>query len=170
MMCDLVYPRVSLRRLTSEPWAAGVCGTRCLVPYWIDSGQGRIKGPEVRVDPDGGDAGWDGPPLDIQIPDDARELERDVLAYRRELRAIRRRRRIRRSGQAAKPADRLWRAAGGPPMSTVARTPMRAMAAPAPIVPSGASASVNSQSIEETRPSSVAGVRSCMVDIQTTFP
>jgi hypothetical protein len=48
------------------------------------------------VDPDGGDAGWDGPPLDIQIPDDARELERDVLAYRRELRAIRRRRRIRR--------------------------------------------------------------------------
>jgi hypothetical protein len=47
------------------------------------------------VDPDG-DAGWDGPPLDIQIPDDARELERDVLAYRRELRAIRRRRRIRR--------------------------------------------------------------------------
>jgi hypothetical protein len=44
----------------------------------------------------GGDAGWDGPPLDIQIPDDARELERDVLAYHRELRAIRRRRRLRR--------------------------------------------------------------------------
>jgi hypothetical protein len=44
----------------------------------------------------GGDARWDEPPLDIQIPDDARELERDVLAYRREQRALRRRRRIRR--------------------------------------------------------------------------
>jgi hypothetical protein len=47
------------------------------------------------VSPDGG-AGWDEPPLDIQIPDDARELERDVLAYHRELRAKRRRRRLRR--------------------------------------------------------------------------
>ena len=46
------------------------------------------------MDPD--DAGWDGPPLDIQIPDDARDLERDVLAYHRELRALRRRRRLRR--------------------------------------------------------------------------
>jgi hypothetical protein len=44
----------------------------------------------------GGDAGWDGPPLDIQVPDDARELERDVLAYHRERRAINRRRRLRR--------------------------------------------------------------------------
>jgi hypothetical protein len=43
----------------------------------------------------GGDAGWDGTPLDIQIPDDARELERDILAYRREQRALRRRRRWR---------------------------------------------------------------------------
>ena len=47
------------------------------------------------MSPDGG-AGWDEPPLDIQIPDDARELERDVLAYRRELRAKRRRSRLRR--------------------------------------------------------------------------
>jgi hypothetical protein len=47
------------------------------------------------VNPDG-DAGWDGPPLDIQIPDDARELERDILAYHREQRALRRRRRLRR--------------------------------------------------------------------------
>jgi hypothetical protein len=30
------------------------------------------------------------PPVDVQIPDDARELDRDVLAYRRELRARRR--------------------------------------------------------------------------------
>jgi hypothetical protein len=43
----------------------------------------------------GGESGWDEPPLDIQIPDDARELDRDVLAYRRELRAVRRRNRMR---------------------------------------------------------------------------
>jgi hypothetical protein len=34
------------------------------------------------------------PPLNIEIPDDARELARDVLAYHRELRARRRRQRI----------------------------------------------------------------------------
>ena len=44
----------------------------------------------------GGGSGRDEPPLDIQIPDDARELERDVLAYHRELRARRRRSRLRR--------------------------------------------------------------------------
>ena len=44
----------------------------------------------------GGGSGWDEPPLDIQIPDDARELQRDVLAYHRELRALRRRKRMRR--------------------------------------------------------------------------
>jgi len=44
----------------------------------------------------GGGSGWDEPPLDIQIPDDARELDRDVLAYHRELRATRRRNRLRR--------------------------------------------------------------------------
>lgn len=44
------------------------------------------------MDPDG-DRGWD---LDIQVPDDARELERDVIAYHRELRALRRRRLLRR--------------------------------------------------------------------------
>jgi hypothetical protein len=44
----------------------------------------------------GGGSGWDEPPLDIQVPDDARELERDVLAYHRELRAQRRRKRLRR--------------------------------------------------------------------------
>ena len=47
------------------------------------------------MDPGGG-AGWDEPPLDIQIPDDARELDRDVLAYHRERRAMRRRNRLRR--------------------------------------------------------------------------
>ena len=44
----------------------------------------------------GGGAGWDESPLDIQIPDDARELDRDVLAYHREQRAKRRRSRLRR--------------------------------------------------------------------------
>ena len=34
------------------------------------------------------------PPVNIVIPDDARELDRDVLAYRRELRAKRRRQRL----------------------------------------------------------------------------
>jgi hypothetical protein len=37
------------------------------------------------------------PPVNIVIPDDARELDRDVLAYRRELRAKRRRQRIMRA-------------------------------------------------------------------------
>jgi hypothetical protein len=36
------------------------------------------------------------PPVNVVIPDDARELDRDVLAYRRELRAQRRRERLRR--------------------------------------------------------------------------
>jgi len=44
----------------------------------------------------GGGSGWDEPPLDIQIPDDARELDRDVLAYHREQRAQRRRNRLKR--------------------------------------------------------------------------
>lgn len=44
----------------------------------------------------GGGSGWDEPPLDIQVPDDARDLDRDVLAYHRELRAQRRRKRLRR--------------------------------------------------------------------------
>jgi hypothetical protein len=44
------------------------------------------------------------PPVNIVIPDDARELDRDVLAYRREMRALRRRQRRR----------RLLRPFGGP--------------------------------------------------------
>ena len=44
----------------------------------------------------GGGSGWDEGPLDIQVPDDARELERDVVAYHRELRAQRRRIRMHR--------------------------------------------------------------------------
>lgn len=44
----------------------------------------------------GGGSGWDETPLDIQVPDDARELDRDVLAYHREQRAVRRRNRLRR--------------------------------------------------------------------------
>jgi hypothetical protein len=52
---------------------------------------------EVRVnvggEPDRDDFGL--PPVDIEVPDDARDLDRDVQAYRRELRAARRRRRLR---------------------------------------------------------------------------
>jgi hypothetical protein len=53
---------------------------------------------EIRVNI-GGDAGRDDyglPPVDIEIPDDARELDRDVQAYHRELRAQRWRRRTHR--------------------------------------------------------------------------
>jgi hypothetical protein len=53
---------------------------------------------EVRVNI-GGDAGRDDyglPPVDIEIPDDARELARDVQAYHRELRSQRWRRRTHR--------------------------------------------------------------------------
>jgi hypothetical protein len=42
-------------------------------------------------DPERDDFGL--PPIDIVIPDDARELDRDVQAYQRELRALRRKRR-----------------------------------------------------------------------------
>ncbi len=38
------------------------------------------------------------PPVNIEIPDDARELDRDVQAYHRELRALRRQRLLRRLG------------------------------------------------------------------------
>jgi cytoskeletal protein RodZ len=43
----------------------------------------------------GSGSGREEPPLDIQVPDDARELARDVLAYHREQRAQRRRTRLR---------------------------------------------------------------------------
>jgi hypothetical protein len=52
---------------------------------------------EMRVNI-GGDPGRDDyglPPVDIEVPDDARELDRDLQAYRRELRALRWRRRTR---------------------------------------------------------------------------
>src|SRR5580700_4849640 len=47
----------------------------------------------------GGDPGRDDyglPPVEIEVPDDARDLARDVLAYHRELRSQRRRRLARR--------------------------------------------------------------------------
>jgi hypothetical protein len=50
----------------------------------------------VRVDPssDPGRDEYGLPPVDIEIPDDARDLDRDVQAYHRELRALRRRARM----------------------------------------------------------------------------
>jgi hypothetical protein len=52
----------------------------------------------VRVDPssDPGRDEYGLPPVDVQIPDDARDLDRDVQAYHRELKALRRRTRVRR--------------------------------------------------------------------------
>jgi hypothetical protein len=53
---------------------------------------------EVRVDPssDPGRDDYGLPPVDVEIPDDARDLDRDVQAYHRELRALRRRARVKR--------------------------------------------------------------------------
>jgi hypothetical protein len=52
---------------------------------------------EVAVDMGGPERDEGGlPPVDVEIPDDARELDRDVQAYHRELRAARRRRRVER--------------------------------------------------------------------------
>ena len=59
--------------------------------YWRESGP--LVRERVRVNA-GGDSGRDDyglPPVDIEVPDDARELARDVHAYHRELRARRRR-------------------------------------------------------------------------------
>ena len=53
------------------------------------------------------------PPVNIVIPDDARELDRDVLAYRRELRAKRRRQRLLRLFRPFR--ARVRRARGDPP-------------------------------------------------------
>ena len=79
-----------------------------MASYWIPR---VLFAPEVTVNPGGG-SGWDEPPLDIQIPDDARELDREVLAYHRELRAKRRRNRLRRLAatlrRARAPSCRCW--------------------------------------------------------------
>jgi len=57
------------------------------------------------------------PPVNVVIPDDARELDRDVLAYRREMRARRRRQRRR----------RLLRPFNGPVGGPVAIVPLIAL-------------------------------------------
>jgi hypothetical protein len=53
---------------------------------------------EVRVDPssDPGRDEYGLPPVDVEIPDDARDLDRDVQAYHRELRVLRRRAQVKR--------------------------------------------------------------------------
>ena len=78
---------------------AGPASRRVLVASWrrwpILGRGARPAGEKVHVNPGGGpdrdDTGL--PPVDVEIPDDARELDRDVQAYRREQRAQRRRRR-----------------------------------------------------------------------------
>src|SRR5260370_41745465 len=60
-------------------------------PYWKEDEAAHAG--EMRVNT-GGDPGRDDyglPPVDIEVPDDARELGRDVQAYYRELRSLRRR-------------------------------------------------------------------------------
>jgi hypothetical protein len=60
-------------------------------PYWLENEAAHAG--EMRVN-SSGDPGRDDyglPPVDIEVPDDARELDRDVQAYRRELRSQRRR-------------------------------------------------------------------------------
>ena len=91
---------ISLTEPAERAWhLADRAGCRLPIEQAADAGVilvSRLQfAPEVTVDPGGG-SGWDEPPLDIQIPDDARELDRDVLAYHRELRARRRRNRLRR--------------------------------------------------------------------------
>jgi len=87
---------------------AGAARRRLTSPAWPGRGVTRSPGGphtgddvaahagEVRVnvggEPDRDDFGL--PPVDIEIPDDARELDRDVQAYRRELRALRRQKRM----------------------------------------------------------------------------
>jgi hypothetical protein len=66
--------------------------------YWRAT---RPRTPEKMLVSRGGEPERDDyglPPVDIEIPDDARELERDVQVYHRELRALRRQRLLRRLG------------------------------------------------------------------------
>lgn len=66
--------------------------------YW-ESNEART--PEKMLVSRGGEPERDDyglPPVDIEIPDDARELDHDVQAYHRELRALRRQRLLRRLG------------------------------------------------------------------------
>jgi hypothetical protein len=109
----------------------------------------------------GGGSGWDEPPLDVHVPDDARELDRDVLAYHRELRAERRRRRLRRLTRPVGPGTVLPRLAsilavclvGGAMLSVATFNPE------APATPSHPSASAASRLHPARQRSLVASAR-----------
>src|SRR5579863_10144220 len=99
----------------------------------------------------GGDPGRDDyglPPVDIEVPDDARELARDVLAYHREQRSRRRRRLARRFfGPLTRDGMVLPLLAGCLALTLVAATLLTVFTARQPIVslrptrpPSGSSA------------------------------
>ena len=80
-------------------WKSGPAGRQAVPagPYWRKRVRSlRPQQEEVPVSFASGPGRDDGglPPVNIVIPDDARDLDRDVLAYRRELRAKRRRQRI----------------------------------------------------------------------------
>src|SRR5579863_2007668 len=89
-----VYPRFCLR---SGNHLARV-GTRAIAgPYLMGKGPWPRPQPEEVPVSFASEPGRDDgslPPVNIVIPDDARELDRDVLAYRREMRAKRRRQRF----------------------------------------------------------------------------
>jgi hypothetical protein len=86
----------------------------------------------------GGDPGRDDyglPPVDIEVPDDARELARDVLAYHREQRSRRRRRLARRFfGPLARDGMVLPLLAGCLALTLVAATLLTVFTARQPIV------------------------------------
>lgn len=86
----------------------------------------------------GGDPGRDDyglPPVDIEVPDDARELARDVLAYQRELRSRRRRRLARRfAGPLTRDGMVLPLLAGCLALTLVAATLLTVFTARQPIV------------------------------------
>src|ERR1700753_1719923 len=90
----LVYPR-DRPYLRKSPRAGPHAGPRWPILEW--------KGQWPRPPPEEGPVSFasqpgrdDGnlPPVNVVIPDDARELDRDVLAYQREMRSRRRRDRL----------------------------------------------------------------------------
>jgi len=96
------------------------------------------------------------PPVNIVIPDDARELERDVLAYRREQRAQRRRQRIMRLFGPLRPRGPVGHAAILPLIATCVALSMLAGAMLSVVTISPASAPTVSSSPRATASASGA--------------
>ena len=99
------YRLSQVRQIPSLPddvapiWKSGPAGQQAVPagPYWRKRVRSlRPQQGDLPVSFASGPGRDDGglPPVNIVVPDDARDLDRDVLAYRRELRAKRRRQRI----------------------------------------------------------------------------